>query len=113
MNTIDKETNTEISKPVTLICLCCKRKTIVFKKLHENFPNELPHVMCLLCYQYVIKDMGYDFVLNALNLMLSFQSLTGFNVIFANKQDFNTLLQKIFITVIISPSTFVNSAKRL
>ena len=40
------------------------------------------------------------FVLNTLNLMLSFQSLTGFNVIFANKQDFNTLLQKRFITVI-------------
>ena len=50
------------------------------------------------------------FVLNALNLMLSFQSLTGFNVIFANKQDFNILLQKRFITVIMSPSTFVNFA---
>ena len=61
MNTIDKETNTIESKPVSLICLCCRRETIVFKKLHENPPNELPHVMCLLCYQYVIKDMGYDF----------------------------------------------------
>ena len=47
------------------------------------------------------------FALNALDLMLSFQSLTGFNVVFAIKQDFNTLLQKHFITVIISPSTFV------
>ena len=61
MNTIDKETNTIESKPVSLICLCCRRETIVFKKLHENPPKELPHVMCLLCYQYVIKDMGYDF----------------------------------------------------
>ena len=50
------------------------------------------------------------FALNALDLMLSFQSLTGFNGIFANKQDFNTLLQKRFIKVIISPSTFVNFA---
>ena len=50
------------------------------------------------------------FVLNALNLMLSFQSLAGFNVIFANKQDFNILLQKRFITVIMSPLTFVNVA---
>ena len=47
------------------------------------------------------------FALNALDLMLSFQSLTGFNVIFSNKPDFNTRLQKRFITVIISPSTFV------
>ena len=61
MNTIDKETNTIESKPVSLICLCCRRETIVFKKLHENTPNELPHVMYVLCYQYVIKDMGYDF----------------------------------------------------
>ena len=61
MNTIDKETNTIESKPVSLNCLCCRRETIVFKKLHENPPNKLPHVMCLLCYQYVIKDMGYDF----------------------------------------------------
>ena len=36
--------------------------------------------------------------LNALDLMLSFQSLTGFNVIFANKPDFNTRLQKLFIS---------------
>ena len=98
MNTIDKETNTIESKPVSLICLCCRRETIVFKKLHENPPNELPLVMAMI------------FVLNALNLMLSFQSLTGFNVIFANKQDFNILLQKRFITVIMSPSTFVNFA---
>ena len=61
MNTIGKENNAEESKPVSLICLCCKRETIVFKKLHENFPDELPHVMCLLWYQYVIKNMGYDF----------------------------------------------------
>ena len=73
MNTIDKETNTIESKPVSLICLCCRRGTIVFKKLHENTPNELPHVMCLLGYQYVIKDMGYDF----------FPQCSKFNVIFS------------------------------
>ena len=52
--------------------------------------------------------MGNDFfALNALNLMLSFQSLTGFNVIFANNEGSNILIQKRFITVIIGPSTFV------
>ena len=50
------------------------------------------------------------FAINVLDLMLSFQSLTGLKLIFANKQDFNTRLQKRFITVIISPSTFVNFA---
>ena len=50
------------------------------------------------------------FALNALDLVLSFRSLAGFNMILANNQDFNTRLQKRFIIVIISPSSFVNFA---
>ena len=50
MNTIDKETNTEESKPVSYICLCCNRETIVFKKRDVS-------ALLLTCY----KNMGYDF----------------------------------------------------
>ena len=109
MNTIDKETNTIESKPVSLICLCCRRETIVFKKLHENPPNELPHVMCPLCYQYVIKDMGYDFCPKCSKFNVIFSIFNWFQCDIC-KQNFNILLQKRFITVIMSPSTFVNFA---
>ena len=44
-----------------------------FQEITREPPNELPHVMCLLCYQYVIKDMDYDF----------YPKSSKFNVIFS------------------------------
>ena len=96
INTIDKETNTEESKPVTLICLCCKREPIVFKKLHENFPDELPHVMCLLCYQYVITIMGYVFCPNCSKFIVIFSIFNWFQSDICKQTRFQYSVAKTF-----------------
>ena len=97
MNTIDKETNTEESKPVILIWLCRKRKTIVFKKkLHENVPKELLHVMCLLCYQYVIKDVGYGFCPKCSKLNFIFPIFNWFQCDICKQTRFHYSVAKTF-----------------
>ena len=96
MNTIDKETNTEESKPVTIFCLCCRHETIVFKKLHENLSNELPQVMCLLRYQCVIRNMGYDFCPKCSNFNVIFSVFNWFQCDICKQTGFQYSVAKTF-----------------
>ena len=69
---------------------------VFFKKIHEKLSNELLHVMCLLCYQYLIRDIGYDFCPKCTKLYVIFSILNWFQCDICEQTRFQNSAAKLF-----------------